>query len=110
MSTKPDPPSTDGFEETAEIPPGRKARIVPDELWVRLARSAAANVGFTKTAAPDVIDELRKDLSAAAVRAKYEVTVQTVKVNDTAHKLTFSARVKEIPVSADTETPVTANA
>lgn len=92
-------PGNDGFEETAELPRGRKARDVPESVLKRLADSAARNVAFTKQAAPDEIEKLRRDLGSAAVRAKYIVTVATEKVNDTLHKLTFSAKTKP------TETP-----
>jgi hypothetical protein len=69
---------------------------VPDIIWDKLAESATRNVAFTKQGKPDVIDELRKDLGTAAVRAKYEVTVNTEKVNDNTHKLTFAARLKAV--------------
>lgn len=89
-------PADDGFKESKEIPRGRKSRQVPDIIWAKLADSAARNVAFSKTGKPDVIDELRKDLGTAAVRAKYEVTVNTNKVNDHSHELTFAARLKAV--------------
>ena len=93
----PSNPRDDGFTETKTMPVGRKARSVPDVIWRKLADSASRSVAFTKSGPPDVIDNLRKDLSAAAVRAKYEVTVGTERVSDTVHKLTFAARAKAVP-------------
>ena len=95
-------PQSNGFTETVEIPRGRKARQVPQDLWNVLEDSAKRNVGFAKTAAPNVIDDLRRDLGSAAVRAKYEVTTSTEKINDKQHKLTFSARAKETADTAET--------
>jgi hypothetical protein len=88
-------PADDGFTETKDIPRGRKSRSVPDLVWAKLAESATRNVAFVKTGKPDEVDELRKDLGTAAVRAKYEVTVNTDKVSDKLHKLTFAARAKD---------------
>ena len=96
----PSNPRDDGFTETKTMPVGRKARSVPDIIWRKLAESASRSVAFTKSGTPDVIDNLRKDLSAAAVRAKYEVTVGTERVSDTVHKLTFAARAKAVPEPA----------
>jgi hypothetical protein len=96
----PSSPRDDGFTETKTMPVGRKARSVPDVIWRKLAESASRSVAFTKSGPPDVIDNLRKDLSAAAVRAKYEVTVGTERVSDTVHKLTFAARAKAVPEPA----------
>lgn len=93
----PSPQTDNGFTETAELPRGRKARQVPDDLWNVLEDSAKRSVGFSKTAAPEVIDQLRRDLGSAAVRAKYAVTVSTNKENDKKHVLTFSARLKDQP-------------
>jgi hypothetical protein len=90
------PRADDGFTETKQMPVGRKARSVPDIIWQKLEDSANRGVAFTKGGTPAVIDELRKDLSAAAVRAKYEVTVGTERVSDTQHKLTFAARRKAV--------------
>lgn len=90
-------PPGDGFEETKEIPRGRKAREVPDLVWDKLKESAERGVAFTKSGPPTTIDELRRDLGAAAVRAKYEVTMGTEKVNATRHKLTFAAKRKPEP-------------
>jgi hypothetical protein len=96
------PPTDTGYEETTQMPRGRKARKVPQELWIKLADSAKRGVAFARTAAPDVIDELRRDLGSAAVRAKYIVTVDTDKASETAHKLTFAAVHKH---AAKSETP-----
>lgn len=94
------PRTVNGFEETKEVPTGRKAREVSDELWEVLAASADRGTAFTKTAPPGVIDELKKDLGTAKVRAKYKVTMETEKVDDNTSKLKFSALVKEeSPVS-----------
>lgn len=101
----PSSPVETGFTETAAIPRGRKARQVPDELWNVLEDSAKRSVGFSKSASPTVIDELRRDLGSAAVRAKYEVTVSTEKVSDKQHRLTFSARVRETAENGGDATP-----
>jgi hypothetical protein len=77
-------------------------------VWEKLADSAARSVAFVKTGKPDDIDELRKDLGTAAVRAKYEVTVNTEKVNGNTHKLTFAATAKAV-AEAEAE-PETATA
>lgn len=98
MAGKQDEPM---FEETTNLPSGRKARTVPDEVWAHLEDAAKRGVGFSRTAAPHVIDDLRKDLGSAAVRAKYHVTLGTEKLSDTRHKLTFSARHKP-PVASTT--------
>lgn len=90
-----------GFTETNVLPRGRKSRQIPDSLWDVLADSAARLVGFSKTAAPDVIDQLRRDLGSAAVRAKYTVTVSTDKSDENKHTLTFSARTKDVEPAAD---------
>ena len=85
-------PADDGFTETKEMPRGRKARAIPEIVWTKLEESATRKVAFTKSGSPDVIDQLRRDLGAAAVRAKYDVTVGTDKSNAKAHTLTFAAQ------------------
>lgn len=97
-------PNPDGFEDTEVLPSGRKAREVSEALWAALADSAKRGVGKAKSAAPGIIDDLRKDLGAAAVRAKYDITQGTEKVNDTLHKLSFSATRKP-DASANSEAP-----
>jgi ribosomal protein S26 len=82
----------DGFSETDEVPRGRKARQVPEIVLDRLEHSAKHGKAITRTAAPDVIDELRRDLGSAAVRARYEITMGTEKLSDVAHKITFAAK------------------
>lgn len=91
MGTTPNP---DGFTDSPDLPSGRRARTVSEGLWSALADAAKRGVAKVKEAAPDVIDDLRKDLGAAAVRAKYEITQETVKVNETLHRLRFSAVAK----------------
>jgi transposase len=85
-------PRDDGFVETEEMPRGRKARAVPEIIWTKLEESARRQIAFTKTGKPDEIDELKKDLSAASVKAKYEVTTESRKVSDKVHELKFSAK------------------
>lgn len=82
------------FEETSDIPAGRKAREVSKVVWNALAESAKRNIAFKRTAEADVITELRKDLTSAAVRAKYDVTTGTTQLEDGKHRLTFAAKVK----------------
>jgi hypothetical protein len=82
------------FEETDEIPAGRKARSISPELWDALAKSAANGKAYSRTASETAIDELRKDLGSAAVRAKYDVTTRTQTLENGMHKLTFTARSK----------------
>ncbi len=98
-------PVAHGFEETAEVPRGRKAREVGEHVLVALEDSAKRGVAFTKTATPDEIDELRRDLGAAKVRSKYEVTVGTERLSETAHKLTFSARHRANGTAPATDIP-----
>lgn len=86
--------SETSFEETTVLPRGRKARSVESEVLEKLAESARRGVGFARTAAPNVIDDLRRDLGSAAVRAKYEVTTHTEKISATHHRLTFAAKHK----------------
>lgn len=98
------PAESNGFEETQDVPTGRKAREVSDELWTLLAGSAERGTAWVKTAPNDVIDALKKDLGTAKVRAKYKVTIESEKVDDDTSKLKFSASVKppaETPVAAD---------
>jgi CMP-2-keto-3-deoxyoctulosonic acid synthetase len=87
-------PNTDdcGFEETPNVPRGRKARQVPAIVLDTLERSAKHGKAFAKTAAPDLIDELRRDLGSAAVRTRYEITMGTERISDEKHKLTFAAK------------------
>jgi hypothetical protein len=82
----------DDFTETAEMPRGRKPRIVADKLWEKLTESAKRGVAFSKSNTPEVIEELRKDLCSAAVRAKYDVRIATDKADAAIHKLTFAAK------------------
>lgn len=97
---------SNGFEETPDIPTGRKSREVSDELWALLAGSAERSTAWTKTAPNAVIDELKKDLATAKVRAKYKVTIESEKVDDDTTRLKFSASVKpETPAE-----PATADA
>jgi hypothetical protein len=85
------------FEETSVIPTGRKARVVPAHLWTHLEDSAKRRVGKVHTAAPEVIAQLRRDLTSAAVQAKYEVTTATEKLESGMHKMTFAAKRKPKP-------------
>jgi hypothetical protein len=88
----PSPQTSNGFTEVAEIPRGRKARQVPEHVLTALRDSATRSVAFAKTATPELIDELRRDLGSAQVRTKYEITMGTEKLSETSHKLTFAAR------------------
>jgi hypothetical protein len=88
------------FEETDDIPSGRKARTISQDLWTALGKSAANGKAFARTAAESVIDDLRKDLASAAVRAKYEVTTGTTALENGLHKLTFTARSKTTATAA----------
>jgi hypothetical protein len=100
MATK---PNVNGFEETTEVPAPRVRRQVSDELLALLAGSAERGTAWVKTASPDEITELKKDLGSGVVRAKYKVTVESEKVDDNSVKLKFSATVKpeETPVPAE---------
>jgi hypothetical protein len=64
-------------------------------VWTKLEESARRGVAFTKSGPPDVIDQLRRDLGAASVRGKYEVTVGTEKTSAKVHKLTFAAKTRQ---------------
>lgn len=82
------------FEDSEEIPSGRKARVIKSGLWHALADSAKRQVAKVAVLSPDAIEELRKDLSSAAVRAKYHVVTSTAALPDGRAKLTFSATSK----------------
>lgn len=82
------------YEETADLPAGRKSRQIPASLWVKLEESAKRRVGFARTSDPNTIDQLRRDLSSKTVKAKYDITTQTAKLENGLHKLTFSATAK----------------
>lgn len=98
------------FEETETVPAGRKARVIGNELWNALADSAKRGVAFSRTASGEAIDELRKDLSSAAVRARYDVTTGTAQLEGGMHKLTFAAKGKTSPeVTATTPAPTVAD-
>lgn len=86
--------ATDGFEETTEKPSGRQARNVDPVLLEKLEQSATRNVGFKKTGTTKEIDELRKDLASATVKAKYRVTTGTKDAGNGMTVLTFSASHK----------------
>lgn len=102
--------NNDGFTETTDMPRGRKARAVPAIVEAKLEESARRQVAFTKSGTPDEIDQLRRDLGAASVRAKYEVTVSTDKTGK-AHKLTFAAKTREqAQADAEAAEPATADA
>jgi hypothetical protein len=90
----------DGFEETDQLPRGRKAREVPRIVWEKLEHSAKTGRGIVKKDAPLAIAELKKDLGSAEVRKKYHVTVGTVKHSDTLHELTFAAKHRLQPTAA----------
>lgn len=108
MATK--PASVNGFEETPEVPTGRIARKVSDELWALLAGSAERSTAWVKTAPAAEIDELKKDLGTAAVRAKYKVTINTEKGDNGTVKLKFSAVDKPAETPAETPADATASA
>lgn len=82
------------YEETADLPAGRKTRQIPASLWAKLEESAKRRVGFARTSDPDTIDQLRRDLASKTVKAKYDVSTQTAKLDNGLHKLTFSATAK----------------
>jgi hypothetical protein len=86
-------PEADVYEEIADVPPGRKSRQVPAELWAKLEESAKRNVGFSRTGSEAVIEQVRRDLNSAAVRAKFEVTTQRSKA-DGRHRIAFGATYK----------------
>jgi len=96
------------YEESGEIPAGRKARIISPTLWAKLEEASKRQVAFSRVAAEEVIDDLRKDLTSAAVKAKYEVTTSTAHLDDGRHKLTFSARAKQAPKPAKEDPAVKA--
>lgn len=100
------PRNDSGFTETDEVPTGRSARKVSDELWKLLAGSAERGTAWTKTAPAAEIDDLKKDLGTAAVRAKYKVTINTEKGDNGTVKLKFSAVDK--PAEPPAETPASA--
>ena len=90
----PETPDEVIFEDSEDIPSGRKARVIKSGLWNALADSAKRHVAKVAVLAPDAIEELRKDLSSAAVRAKYNVVTSTAALPDGRAKLTFHATAK----------------
>ena len=102
-------PASDGFLETTELPHKRQSRQVTDLIWSKLAESAKRGVAFTKQGSPAEIDTLRKDLGAAVVKAKYDVTMESKKVSDKIHSLKFSAVAKETETAETPETADTAS-
>ncbi len=104
------PQTANGFTETKEVPTGRSARKVSDDLWELLAASAKRSTAWVKTAPAAEIDELKKDLGTAAVRAKYKVTINTEKGDNGAVKLKFSAVAKPADTPAETPADATASA
>jgi hypothetical protein len=94
------------FEESAEIPTGRKARTISETLRHTLKDAAKRGVAFSRVGSEDEIDELRKDLNSAAVRAEFEVTIGTAHLEDGSHKLTFGAKRKPAPKAAKEGTQV----
>jgi len=91
---------SDDFEETTDVPVGRKSRVITDVLWNKLEDSAKRKVGFSRIGTAEVIEELRKDLSSGAVRNKYEITTASAKLEDGRHKLTFAAQFVPAPAPA----------
>jgi len=82
------------FEETNDIPAGRQARVVPKLIFDKLAESSKRKVGFSLTGTEAEIEELRKNLGAASVKSKYNVTTETAKLDGGKVKLTFAATAK----------------
>jgi len=60
----------------------------------KLAESAERNVAFTKLGTAAETEELKKTLTAATVRAKYEVVVETLKKDGKVTGVKFSATAK----------------
>ena len=85
------------FTETDYTPPGRTRRVVSDQLWAALERSAKKLNGFYFTGKPDEVKDLRSDLTSAAVKAKYEVTTEAEELDDGTVRLTVSARPRPVP-------------
>jgi len=94
MAGKTDQDAAGMWEESADIPPGRRSRQVPAELWEKLDESAKRQVAFARTGTEAVIEQVRRDLGSAAVRAKYEVTTQRTKVEGGKHRISFAAQYK----------------
>jgi hypothetical protein len=93
MPGEPDEP--DGmYEETDNIPQGRKTRQIPASLLVKLEESAKRQVAFARTSDPDTIDQLRRDLNSKTIKAKWDIATQTAKLENGQHRLTFSATAK----------------
>lgn len=84
----------DVYEETTELPPGRKPREIGKTLRAKLEESHKRGVGFSRTAEKQAIDDLRKDLTSAAVKAEYIITTATAQLDNGLHKLTFTAKRK----------------
>lgn len=77
------------FEESDDLPTGRKARSVPQYLWRGLEESAErVKAKVTPAMHPDNLREVRKHLTSAAVQAKFDVTTETIKTMDHINGLT----------------------
>lgn len=86
------------FEESTEIPTGRKARSIAQHLWNHLEDSAKRGVAKVSPAmSHEEVAKLRKDLTSAAVQAKYDVTTETQKLDNGLAKLKFAAKRKPKP-------------
>ena len=94
-----EPETSEFFEETSEIPPGKAPRIVvEDRVWRALEKSAANGTGFTRTDTPEVIAGIRSQLTSGAVKAKYEVRTKVTHSDDGKDTLKFAAKPKAAPV------------
>jgi hypothetical protein len=99
----PTPPS-EVFEDTDDLPTGRKARKPAPHVLAALEDSAKRKVGKVHTASEDAINALRKDLTSAEVRKKYEITTETERLANGMHKLKFAAKHKPKPAKPESAT------
>jgi hypothetical protein len=95
--SKADETPADGlmFEDSAQMPRGRRARTVSEALKIALEDSAKRGVAKVITGAETLIETVTADLSSAWVRKRYTVTRESEPLPGNRAKLTFAAVAKE---------------
>lgn len=90
-AAKPDEPV---FEDSPDLPRGRKARTVSPALEAALEDSAKRNVGKIVTGSEVMIGALLSDLGSASVKRRYVITTETETLDRGKRRLKFSATAK----------------
>lgn len=79
------------FEDSTEVPTGRRGSDVPEALLTALADSAKRGVAKSHVTDETGVKALRKLLASARVREHYEVVTARKVLDDGRHRLTFKA-------------------